>query len=41
MSDSTALGVAKMAAAFTEMMRAHSSPADRMIQRGHLREHAG
>jgi hypothetical protein len=34
MSDSTAIGVAKMAAAFTEQMRAYASPADQAIQAG-------
>ena len=34
MSDSTALGIARVAAAMTELMRAHASPADRAIQDG-------
>jgi len=34
MSDSTAIGIARVAAAMTEMMRAHTSPADRAIQQG-------
>ena len=34
MSDSTAIGIARVAAAMTEMMRAHASPADQAIQRG-------
>jgi hypothetical protein len=34
MTDSTAIGIARVAAAMTELMRAHTSPADQAIQRG-------
>lgn len=34
MSDSTAIGIARVAAAFTEKMRAYASPADKAIQAG-------
>lgn len=34
MSDSTAIGIAKVAAAMTELMREYASPADQAIQRG-------
>jgi hypothetical protein len=32
--DSTAIGIARVAAALTEMMQSHASPADRAIQAG-------
>jgi hypothetical protein len=34
MSESTAIGIAKVAAAMSEMMQANASPADRAIQAG-------